>query len=251
MASSHWGALELDIATLTRQGGGRRANSDAMLARSGHGLFAVADGVSTLPAAAETSRRCLAYLTLGLEDSDDPNIASVEAAIRTINGRLFAESRAQRSNIKPGPSSAKGSGLGACTLEGMLLKPDSALEFTVFHVGDAEVWINLSADVRRVTEPQKVQRPSKRDPSKMVTRLAAAMGAKPTVNPIVQQFAAAGAGGAVICTDGIAGAPELAADPWFTSGAENDAFEARLQSFIQDGQMDDASLVALRWRPAE
>ena len=88
--------------------------------------------------------------------------------------------------------------MGACTLAGMLLKPDSALEFTIFHVGDAEVWINLDGDVARVTVPQQVQRPSKRDPSKMVTRLAAAMGAKPTVTPVVQQFDASGSGGLVL-----------------------------------------------------
>ena len=84
----------------------------------------------------------------------------------------------------------------------------------------------------------------------MVTRLATAMGAKPTVTPVVQQFDASGSGGAVICTDGIAGAPDLAADPWFSSATSNDVFEDRLLSYIQAGQMDDASLVALCWRPA-
>ena len=49
MASAKWGALLLDVATLTRQGGGRRANSDALLSRPAFGLFAVADGVSTFP----------------------------------------------------------------------------------------------------------------------------------------------------------------------------------------------------------
>ncbi len=249
MASAKWGALLLDVATLTRQGGGRRANSDAMLSRPAFGLFAVADGVSTLPGAAETSRRCLTYLSLGLEGAENPTSESVGTAIKGINGRLFAESRSQRSNVKGGPG-AMGAGMGACTLAGMLLKPDSALDFTVFHVGDAEVWINLDGDVARVTEPQQVQRPSTRDPSKMVTRLAAAMGAKPTVSPIVQQFDASSSGAAVICTDGIAGATELAADPWFSSATSNDVFEERLMSYIQDSQMDDASVVALRWRPA-
>ena len=220
-----------------------------MLSRPAFGLFAVADGVSTLPGAAETSRRCLAYLSLGLEGVENPTSESVGTAIKGINGRLFAEGRAKRSNVKGGLG-AKGAGLGACTLAGMLLKPDSALDFTVFHVGDAEVWLNLDGDVARVTEPQQVQRPSTRDPSKMVTRLAAAMGAKPTVTPIVQQFDASGSGGAVICTDGIAGAPDLAADPWFSAATSNDIFEQRLMSYIQDGQMDDASVVALRWRPA-
>lgn len=249
MASAKWGALLLDVATLTRQGGGRRANSDALLSRPAFGLFAVADGVSTLPGTAETSRRCLAYLSLGLEGAENPTNESVGTAIKGINGRLFAEGRAQRSAVKGGPN-PKSTSMGACTLAGMLLKPDSALEFTIFHVGDAEVWINLDGDVAHVTVPQQVQRPSKRDPSKMVTRLAAAMGAKPTVTPVVQQFDASGSGGAVICTDGIAGAPDLAADPWFSSATSNDVFEDRLLSYIQAGQMDDASLVAFCWRPA-
>ena len=67
MASRKPGPLLLDIASLTRQGGGRRTNSDAKLSRPAYGLFAVVDGVSALPEATETSRRCMAYLSLGLE----------------------------------------------------------------------------------------------------------------------------------------------------------------------------------------
>jgi hypothetical protein len=132
----------------------------------------------------------------------------------------------------------------------MLLKPDSALDFTIFHVGDAEAWITLDGDVARVNKPQQVQRPSARDPSKMVTRLAATMGAKPTVSPIVKQFDVSGSGSVVVCTDGMTGAIDLAADPWFSSATSNDVFSERLMSYIQDSQMDDASVAALRWRPA-
>lgn len=223
-----------------------------MLSRPASGLFAVADGVSTLPGAAETSRRCLAYLSLGLESAIDPTQDSVESALRAINVRFFAEGRANRSNIKPGPKAKPSArGIGTCTLAGLLLKPESALAITVFHVGDAKVWMNIDGDVAGVTTPQQVQRPSKRDPSKMVTRLAAAMGAKPTVTPIVQQFDVNGSGGAIICTDGIASAPDLASDIWFSTDASNAAFEDRLTTYIEEGQMDDAYLVALRWRPAK
>ena len=136
MASAKWGALLLDVATLTRQGGGRRAISDAMLAKPAFGLFAVADGVSNLAGAADTSRGCLAYLSLGLEDTQNTTNETVSTTIKCISGKLFAEGQAQRSNVKGGYG-AKGAGLGACTLAGMLLKPDSALDFNVFHVGDA------------------------------------------------------------------------------------------------------------------
>lgn len=158
----------LDVASLTRQGGGRRANSDAMLSKPAFGLFTVADGVSTLPGAAETSRRCLPYLSLGLEDAQNTTsetVGTVGTTIKGINGKLFAEGRAQRSNVKGGHG-AKGAGRGACTLAGMLLKPDSVLHFTVFQAGDAEVWINLDGDMARVTLAQEVQRLSKRAPQK-------------------------------------------------------------------------------------
>ncbi len=84
----------------------------------------------------------------------------------------------------------------------------------------------------------------------MVARLAAAMSAKPAVDPIIQQFDASGSGSAVICTDRTAGAPDLAADSWFSSATSNDLFEDRLLSYLPHGQIDDASVVALRWRPA-
>ena len=110
-------------------------------------------------------------------------------------------------------------------LAGMLLKPDGTLDFTVFYVGDAEVWINHDGDVARVTIAQQVQRPSTQNPTKMVTRLAAAVGAKPTLTPIVQQFDAKSSGGVVICTNSISGAPDLAAGLWFSSAMSNDIFE--------------------------
>lgn len=256
IAKARFGAYEIETATLTQQGGGRRSNSDALLCRPGAGLFAVADGVSTLPGAAETSRRCLTYLTLALEGNPDAAPDRVANAIKLINGRLFAESRSQRktdaprSNTRPntGPGT-ESTELGACTLAGILLSPEDDGAFSVFHVGDAEVWLNAGNEAARVTDPQSVLRPSTRHPGKMVSRLAAAMGAKPLVKPVVQEFTIDRPGGAVICTDGIDGTAELIRNPWFTGVGPDNAFEDCLNACIAHGQTDDASLVALRWRP--
>lgn len=244
------GAYVIEAAKLTRQGGGRRLNSDALLCQPDDGLFAVADGVSTLPGAAETSRRCLAYLTLALQGSQDAAPERVASAITAINGRLFAESRSHRKidALRPGVDTSS-SELGACTLAGILLSPTDDGTLCVFHVGDAEVWLNSAHSAARVTEPQRVLRPSKRDPGKMVERLAAAMGAKPLVKPVAQEFTIDGPGGAVICTDGIGYTAELITNPWFAWRTSDTAIEDCLMACVTDGQMDDASLIAVRWRP--
>lgn len=230
-----------DVASITCVGSSRRENSDAIYFDVAAGLFAIADGVGTLPGAGKVAELCLDYL--GASALDDGSSTTRESALRErivqVNGRLFAECWGARKRLLP----------GACTLTGVKFAEDRA-ELTVFHVGDSRLWLREDAGFVSVAEPQVVLRPSRRDPNKLTKRLASAIGIAPTVDPWLNTLPLRSNGALLLATDGFAEDEKLLRDEWLDGGSSNDEFAQRLEACVAAGFSDDASVVAVRWRPA-
>ena len=80
------GAVQFDCLMLSATGHSRRGQGDACLAQPETRLFAVADGVSTLPNGGATARRCLRDLNIALAAAEPDPTAR---ALRFGNDRAF------------------------------------------------------------------------------------------------------------------------------------------------------------------
>lgn len=230
-----WRDLALEVVSINASGRNRRSNSDARLSAATSGLFAVADGVSSLPGSAGAAQRSLVYLAAEFRGRETRDAAALAKVVAHVNGRIFAEGRARRSGFEP----------GACTLDAILLSDDA---IAAAHVGDGSIWIGGPGPLRQMTQPDRVLRPSARDPSRTVARLAAAVGAKPTLTPATMTLPLAPTGAALIASDGATDVATLAGNPWFRQEAATDAFAATLEDYAAAGRSDDLTVVAVRWR---
>jgi len=230
-----WRGFALEVVSINASGRNRRSYSDARLSAATSGLFAVADGVSSLPGSAGAAQRCLVYLAAELRGSEARDAAAVARVVAHVNGRIFAEGRARRSGFEP----------GACTLDAVLLGDDDA---AIVHVGDGSIWIGGPGPMRQMTQPDRVLRPSTRDPSRTVARLRAAVGAKPGLTPTTMTLPLAPTGAALIASDGAPDVAALAGNAWFRQDAGTDEFAATLEDYAGAGQDDDLTVVAVRWR---
>lgn len=230
-----WRDFALEVVSINAGGRNRKSNSDARLSAATSGLFAVADGVSSLPGSAGAAQRCLVYLAAELRGSKARDAAALGKIVASLNGRIFAEGRARRSGFEP----------GACTLDAVLLGDDAV---TTAHVGDGSIWIGGPGPMRQTTQPDRVLRPSTRDPSRTVARLAAAVGAKPALTPATATLPLAPVGAALLASDGAPDLPALAENGWFRHDAATDDFAATLEAYAGAGHGDDMTVVAVRWR---
>lgn len=229
------GGKTFEVLIAAASGNKRMVNSDAYLADIAGGCFIVADGVSTLPDSANTANRCVDLCATALRETPPSGADALKAAIQSVNGRLFAEAR-QRTATP-----------GACTLGIAAFFSDC---LAVANVGDSVVWSSNSGAMRQATEAQVTTQPSKRDPNRMMSRLAAAMGLKPTVEANVKLETAAPQGALLVASDGVSRLRDFAADAWFRHGAPTAALAERVRTLSASGQTDDMTLVAVRWRPA-
>ena len=229
-----WRGFALEVVSISADGARRRANSDARLSSATSGVFAAADGVSTLPGSPGAARRCLDYLAAELRQAGPLDAASVAAVIRHVNGRLFAEGRARLSGLEP----------GACTLDGVALADDALI---VFHVGDGAVWVGGADGMRAMTIAQCAAAPSARDPGATTKRLAAAVGARPMLNPETTATTLPLPGAALIATDGALRADDLLEHPWFRHAAPSSSLAARLEEMAGAELPDDMTVIAVRW----
>lgn len=229
------GARAFEVLTAASSGKKRMVNSDAFLADIAGGCFMVADGVSTLPDSGNTARRCVELCASALRETPPRDVDALKRGIQTVNGRLFAEAR-QRTATP-----------GACTLAMAAFVEDKLM---IANVGDSVVWTSNGGSMRQATEAQVTMQPSKRNPDRMTTRLAAAMGAKPGVEPNAQLEMASPQGALLVASDGVSRLRDFATDAWFRHGAPTAALVDRVRALIEAGQTDDMTLVAVRWRPA-
>ncbi len=221
------GDLRLEGVIASISGSRRRSYGDAYAALISRGLFAVADGVSTLPGSAAAADRIVRNLERQAAAMDRAfDEKGVLEAIRRINGRIFAEGRGARTPDAP----------GAATLSGLAL--DAARQaMTLFSVGDSSVWLQGDGDMRRVTTPDV-------DPE--TGRLRAAVGAKPVLNPWVRRYSIGESGAALIATDGYADLEAIAAHAWFRMA--DDDILGLFERIADAAPSDDVTMISLRWR---
>jgi len=234
--SGLWRGLTVEVVSISAPGRRRHANSDARLSVATRGLFAVADGVSTMPGSAGAAQRCLEYLSGELRAASNRDAETLSRIVRHVSGRIFAEGRARRSGLEA----------GACTLDGIALDADA---ITVFHVGDGGVWLGGPGEMRLATTAQNAFEASARNPERNALRLAAAIGARPVVDPWVARAPLTAPGAALIATDGVEDPEALTQAPWFQHRDDANGFAATLEAIAATDHSDDMTLVAARWRP--
>lgn len=238
--SGQFGQWLLEGATIAQKGASRRVYSDAILCECALGAFAVADGVSTIAGAVDASTRAVMHWRDIIEEAPgDWDAAGVVAALRTVNGRIFAAGRGAGSD----------SPVGACTFAGIQLARGLSGSSFVFGVGDSEVWLGGADGMRLATVADTVDVASARTPDRKVKRLAAALGAKAVVTPNAESFDAAMDRAALLATDGTdVGA--IADHPWFKGEGAVGDIQALLFASLDDAARDDVSIMAVRWREA-
>lgn len=227
--------LRFEVVSVLSSGANRKVNSDARLSDVAHGVFAVCDGVSTLADSARTANRVVALLSAAVQAQPARDANSLSAVLTAINGRVFAEGLAARASP------------GACTLVAVAFDAD---KIVFAHVGDGAAWAANDGAMRQITTPQRVFQPSTRDPTRMAPRLAAAIGAKPTLKPWVLDAPLERQGAALLATDGLEKAARLAGDPWFRHATESADLARKLETLAATDHADDLTAVAVRWHPA-
>lgn len=234
----HRDDLALEALVFIATGNSRRHAGDAALVDDDTGLLAVADGVSTLSNGAQTAAYCVRLLNEAVSDEDSVSSAGIGEMVETINKKTFAAKISKSAAIR----------LGACTLAGVHLWPGGA-GLTCFHVGDGMVLLRPAEGDRftALTKPHVVERDSGFATAQKVTRLTAAIGARPTVRPDVSAHQLGDRGGLIVATDGLKDPNALAAEPWFDWGGSSDDLDRAIE-LLADVASDDLTVIAARWR---
>lgn len=225
-----------EVVAFTAKGINRRSQGDAFLVNAEHGLLAVADGVSTLPNGDLTARRCLRWLNLALAAAKPLDAAAIRRSVEAVNRQIFAATiRKQSVEL-----------LGGCILVGLTLWPDGD-GLTYFHVGDGALLHRRAAtgSFDAVTQPHVSPRRSALDPNREVSRLAAAVGVRPTIAPDLGECELGPGSAILLASDGMSDPKALTTANWFDGDPDVDAFEAHVRATTANTS-DDMTIIAAR-----
>jgi protein phosphatase len=180
---------------VTDTGRQRRANEDALLARSP--LFVVADGMGGAQAGEVASRIAVEYFHGGLEDDSNPE-GSLAALARSANARIHELSH---SNVEQ-------AGMGT-TLTAVYV---GAEEVAIAHVGDSRAYCLRDGELLRLTDDHslvdELMRQGRLTPEEAVEHpqrsvITRALGPEGTVEVDTRSFRARPGDVYLLCSDGL------------------------------------------------
>jgi serine/threonine-protein phosphatase Stp1 len=189
-------SLKIRDAGLSHVGKVREINEDSILARSGDGLWAVADGMGGYAHGQWASETIISALQ-GIGGADfDGRARAVSEAVLAANTRIWAQSQSLGKSM--------GSTVAALLLEGS--------RYAVFWAGDSRCYLLRNKQITRLTtDHSQVQAlvdaglitPEQADSHPMAHVLSRAVGVEPQV--VVETVAGEARGGDVflLCTDGL------------------------------------------------
>jgi serine/threonine protein phosphatase PrpC len=224
----------------TDTGRQRRANEDALLARSP--LFVVADGMGGAQAGEVASQIAVDHFRRGLEQTADPELALAELA-RAANARIY-----ERSHIHSDQA-----GMGT-TLTAVYVGED---DISIAHVGDSRAYLLRDGRLTRLTEDHslvdELMRQGRLTPEEAVEHpqrsvITRALGPEGTVEVDTRTFRARAGDVYLVCSDGLTSMlaeDELAAT--LTSHPHlQDAGEALIAAANAAGGRDNITVVLVR-----
>jgi PPM family protein phosphatase len=179
----------------TDTGRQRRANEDALLARSP--LFVVADGMGGAQAGEVASRIAVDHFRRGLEQTADPELALAELA-RAANARIYERSHTRSEHA----------GMGT-TLTAIYVGEQ---EVSVAHVGDSRAYLLRGGKLARLTEDHslvdELMRQGRLTPEEAVEHpqrsvITRALGPEGSVEVDTRTFPARDGDVYLVCSDGL------------------------------------------------
>jgi PPM family protein phosphatase len=224
----------------TDTGRQRRANEDALLARSP--LFVVADGMGGAQAGEVASRMAVESFQQGLEGAARPE-AALAALVRAANSRIHERSH----------SHAEQAGMGT-TLTAVYVGED---EVSVAHVGDSRAYCLRGGELQRLTDDHSLVdeliRQGRLTPEEAVEHpqrsvITRALGPEGTVEVDTLSFPARDGDVYLLCSDGLTtmvGEEELTA-LLLANPRLRDAGEALIGAANSAGGRDNITVVLLR-----
>ncbi len=224
----------------TDTGRQRRANEDALLARSP--LFVVADGMGGAQAGEVASRIAVDSFTPGLEDRNHPELA-LAALAQTANARIHELSH----------TNAEQAGMGT-TLTAVYVGED---DVAIAHVGDSRAYCLRDGELLRLTDDHslvdELLRQGRLTPEEAVEHpqrsvITRALGPELTVEVDTRSFRARAGDVYLLCSDGLTTmlsedqiAAVLLAHPRL-----RDAGEALIAAANDAGGRDNITVVLMR-----
>jgi protein phosphatase len=224
----------------TDTGRQRRANEDALLARSP--LFVVADGMGGAQAGEVASQIAVDHFRRGLEQTSDPEHALAEVA-RAANARIYERSHTH----------SEQAGMGT-TLTAVYVGED---EVSIAHVGDSRAYLLRDGELTRLTEDHslvdELMRQGRLTPEEAVEHpqrsvITRALGPEGTVEVDTHTFSARAGDVYLVCSDGLTSMvseDELAAT-LTSSRSLQAAGEALISAANAAGGRDNITVVLLR-----
>jgi len=179
----------------TDTGRQRRANEDALLARSP--LFVVADGMGGAQAGEVASQIAVDHFRRGLEQTADPELALAELA-RAANARIYERSHTRSEHA----------GMGT-TLTAIYVGEQ---EVSVAHVGDSRAYLLRGGKLARLTEDHslvdELMRQGRLTPEEAVEHpqrsvITRALGPEGSVEVDTRTFPARDGDVYLVCSDGL------------------------------------------------
>jgi PPM family protein phosphatase len=218
----------------------RRANEDALLARSP--LFVVADGMGGAQAGEVASRVAVEAFRRGLDDSAKPEIALAELA-REANSRIHELSH----------SNAEQAGMGT-TLTAVYV---GEKELTIAHVGDSRAYCLRDGELLRLTDDHslvdELMRQGRLTPEEAVEHpqrsvITRALGPEMTVEIDSRSYRGRTGDVYLLCSDGLTTmvAEAQLAEVLLAHPKLSEAGEALIAAANQAGGRDNITVVLLR-----
>jgi PPM family protein phosphatase len=225
---------------MTDTGRQRRANEDALLARSP--LFVVADGMGGAQAGEVASRIAIEYFQPGLDDAAQPERALAGIA-RAANTRIHELSH----------SNAEQAGMGT-TLTAVYVGQD---DVAIAHVGDSRAYCLRDGELLRLTDDHslvdELMRQGKLTPEEAVEHpqrsvITRALGPEGSVEVDTRSFQARAGDVYLLCSDGLTTmlSEEHIRDILLAHRHLRDAGEALIAAANEAGGRDNITVVLLR-----
>ena len=224
----------------TDTGRQRRANEDALLARSP--LFVVADGMGGAQAGEVASKIAVEMFEQGLGDTAQPE-ADLAARALDANARIHELSH----------SSAEHAGMGT-TLTAVYVAP---AEVAVAHVGDSRAYRLRDGELSRLTDDHslvdELMRQGKITPEEAVDHpqrsvITRALGPEPAVEVDTRSYVARAGDVYLLCSDGLTTmlAEQRVAEILRSHSRLRDAGEALIAAANEAGGRDNITVVLFR-----
>jgi protein phosphatase len=225
---------------MTDTGRQRRANEDAMLARSP--LFVVADGMGGAQAGEVASRIAIEYFQPGLDDAAQPESALAGIA-RAANTRIHELSH----------SNAEQAGMGTTLTAVYVGEHDVAIA----HVGDSRAYCLRAGELLRLTDDHslvdELLRQGKLTPEEAVEHpqrsvITRALGPEGSVEVDTRSFQARAGDVYLLCSDGLTTmlSEERIRELLLANPRLRDAGEALISAANDAGGRDNITVVLLR-----